>query len=82
MLTGNPGDKVWLIGGPDYTPEPIPARHAWASGARRPTASAPRRQGSQTLEFAYLPVWEKGAVPTRTVRYDVTVKSAGWENWF
>ena len=24
VLTSNPGDKVWLIGGPDYTPEPIP----------------------------------------------------------
>ena len=26
MLTNDPGSAVWLIGGPDYTPDPIPRR--------------------------------------------------------
>ena len=81
VMTGNPGDKVWLIGGPDYTPEPIPPGMLGVGGTTTYRFRA-QAQGSQTLEFAYLPVWEKGAVPAKTVRYDVTVKSAGWENWF
>jgi inhibitor of cysteine peptidase len=81
VMTSNPGDKVWLIGGPDYTPEPIPPGMLGVGGTTTYRFRA-QAQGSQTLEFAYLPVWEKGAVPTKTVRYDVTVRSAGWENWF
>ena len=38
--------------------------------------------GSQTLEFAYRQTWEQGVPPAQVVRYDVTVKSAGWRNWF
>ena len=81
VLTSNPGDKVWLISGPDYTPEPIPPGLLGVGGTTtyRFRAGAP---GSLTLEFAYLRMWEKGAVPAKTVRYDVTVRSAGWENWF
>jgi inhibitor of cysteine peptidase len=81
VLTSQPGDAVWLIGGPDYTPEPIPAGMMGVGGTTtfRFRAETP---GTQTLEFAYLPSWEKGAVPVRTVRFDVTVTSAGWRNWF
>jgi inhibitor of cysteine peptidase len=81
VMTSKPGDAVWLIGGPDYTPEPIPAGMMGVGGTTtyRFRAETP---GTQTLEFAYLPSWEKGAVPVRTVRVDVTVTSAGWRNWF
>ncbi len=81
VLTSKAGDKVWLIGGPDYTPEPIPPGMLGVGGTTTYRFRA-QAQGSQSLEFAYLPVWEQGAVPTKTVRYDVTVQSAGWENWF
>ena len=74
-------EAVWLIGGPDLTPEPIPAGMMGVGGTTtyRFRAVTP---GTQTLEFAYLPSWDKGVAPTRTARYDVTVKSAGWQNWF
>jgi inhibitor of cysteine peptidase len=81
VMTSKPGDAVWLIGGPDYTPEPIPAGMMGVGGTTTYRFRA-LKPGSQTLEFAYLRSWEKGAAPTRTVRYDVTVRSAGWENWF
>jgi inhibitor of cysteine peptidase len=81
VLTGKPGDAVWLIGGPDYTPDPIPAGMMGVGGTTtyRFRAEAP---GTQTLEFAYLPSWDRGVAPVKTVRYDVTVTSAGWYNWF
>ena len=81
VLTSKPTDTVWLIGGPDYTPEPIPAGMMGVGGTTtyRFRAEAP---GTQTLEFAYLRSWDRGAAPVRTVRYDVTVTSAGWQNWF
>ena len=81
VLTSKPTDTVWLVGGPDFTPDPIPAGMMGVGGTTtyRFRAEAP---GTQTLEFAYLRSWDKGAVPVRTVRYDVTVTSAGWQNWF
>jgi inhibitor of cysteine peptidase len=81
VMTSKPGDAVWLIGGPDYTPEPIPAGMLGVGGTTtyRFRAETP---GTETLEFAYLRSWDKGAAPVRTVRYDVTVTSAGWYNWF
>jgi inhibitor of cysteine peptidase len=81
VLTSKQGDAVWLIGGPDYTPEPLPAGMMGVAGTTtyRFRAQGP---GTQTLEFAYLQSWDKGAAPVRTVRYDVTVTSAGWQNWF
>ena len=81
VLTTKPGDKIGLIGGPDYTPDPIPAGMMGVGGTTtfRFRAQAP---GAETLEFAYLREWESGATPVRTVRFDVTVTSAGWYNWF
>ena len=81
VMTSKPGDAVWLVGGPDYTPEPIPAGMLGVGGTTtyRFRAETP---GTQSLEFAYLPSWDKGAAPVRTVRYEVTVISAGWSNWF
>jgi inhibitor of cysteine peptidase len=81
VMTSKPGDAVWLVGGPDYTPEPIPAGMMGVGGTTtyRFRAATP---GTQSLEFAYLPSWDKGAAPVRTVRYDVTVTSAGWSSWF
>jgi inhibitor of cysteine peptidase len=81
VMTSNPGEAVWLIGGPDYTPEPIPAGMMGVGGTTTWRFRA-LKPGTQTLEFAYLQSWEKGVAPTRTVRYNVTVKSSGWENWF
>ena len=80
-LTSEPGDAIWLIGGPDATPEPKPAGMLGVGGTTtyRFRAMVP---GSQTLEFAYRQTWEQGVLPTQVVRYDVTVKSAGWRNWF
>ena len=81
VLAGQPGDAVWLIGGPDYTPDPIPAGMLGVGGTTTYRFRA-QTLGTQTLEFAYLRSWEKGVVPAKTVRYDVTVTSAGWQNWF
>jgi inhibitor of cysteine peptidase len=81
MLTNDPGSAVWLIGGPDYTPDPIPAGLMGFGGTTtyRFRAQAP---GTTQLEFAFRRSWEKDVSPAKVVRYDVTVKSAGWENWF
>ena len=81
MLTSDPGSAVWLIGGPDYTPDPIPAGLMGFGGTTtyRFRAQAP---GTTQLEFAYRRSWEKDVSPAKVVRYDVTVKSAGWQNWF
>ncbi len=81
VLTSKPGDAVWLIGGPDYTPEPIPAGMMSVAGTTTYRFRA-EEPGTQTLEFAYLRSWDQGAAPIRTVHYDVTVTSAGWQNWF
>jgi inhibitor of cysteine peptidase len=81
MLTSDPGAAVWLIGGPDYTPDPIPAGLMGVGGTTtyRFRAEAP---GTAQLEFAYRRSWEKDVPPAKVVRYDVTVKDAGWQNWF
>jgi len=81
ILTSDPGTAVWLIGGPDYTPDPLPAGMMGVGGTTtyRFRAGAP---GTAKLEFAYLPSWGKDVVPSKTVHYDVTVRSAGWQNWF
>ena len=57
VMTSKPGEAVWLIGGPDFTPEPIPAGMLGVGGTTtyRFRASAP---GTQTLEFAYLRAWD------------------------
>ena len=81
VLASQPGDAVWLVGGPDYTPDPIPAGMLGVGGTTTYRFRA-QALGTQTLEFAYLRSWERGVVPARTVRYDVTVTSAGWQNWF
>ena len=81
MLSNDPGAAVWLIGGPDYTPDPLPAGLMGVGGTTtyRFRAEAP---GTTQLEFAYRRYWETGVPPTKVVRYDVTVKDAGWQNWF
>jgi inhibitor of cysteine peptidase len=81
ILTSDPGAAVWLIGGPDYTPDPLPAGMMGVGGTTtyRFRAGAP---GTAKLEFAYLPSWGKDVAPSKVARYDVTVTSAGWQNWF
>jgi inhibitor of cysteine peptidase len=81
VLTTQPDAAVWLIGGPDYTPDPLPSGMMGVGGTTTFRFRA-KATGTQTLEFAYRPMLEKDAPPAKTARYDVTVKSAGWENWF
>jgi len=81
VLTSKPGEAIWLVGGPDYTPDPIPAGMLGVGGTTTYRFRA-QKTGTQTLEFAYLRSWEKDVAPVKTLRYDVTVTSAGWQNWF
>ncbi len=80
VLTTDPGKSVWLIGGPDYTPDPVPEGMMGVGGTTtfRFRALDP---GATKLQFAYRPMLEN--TPTaKVVDFDVTVKSAGWQNWF
>ena len=81
MLTSDPGAAVWLIGGPDYTPDPIPAGLMGVGGTTTYRFRA-EALGTTQLEFAFRRSWEKDVPADKVVRYDVTVKSAGWQNWF
>jgi inhibitor of cysteine peptidase len=82
VMTSDPGAAVWLVGGPDYTPDPIPAGLMGVGGTTTYRFRA-EAVGSSKLEFAYYQSWEeKNLPPAKVVRYDVTVKSAGWQNWF
>ena len=82
VLTSDPGAAVWLIGGPDYTPDPVPAGLMGVGGTTTYRFRA-EALGTSRLEFAYLQSWEqRNLPPVKVVRYDVTVKSAGWQNWF
>ena len=82
VLTSDPGNAVWLIGGtPDFAPEPVPAGVMGVGGTTtyRFRALDP---GVVKLEFAYRPILEKDAPAAKVVGYDVTVISGGWMNWF
>ena len=81
VLTSKPGDAVWLIGGPDYTPEPIPAGMMSVAGTTTYRFRA-KQAGTATLEFAYRRAWDDGATPVKTVRYDVTVRKAAFFDLF
>lgn len=81
VLTNDPGATVWRIGGPDYTPDPIPAGMMGVGGTTtwRFRGKAP---GTTTLEFAYRRSWEKDVPPAKVVRYDVTVNAGTYQNLF
>ena len=81
MLTTDQGKSAWLIGGPDYTPDPIPAGMMGVGGTTtfRFRALDP---GTTKLEFAYRHFLEKDVPATKVVRYDVTVTPGGWQTWF
>ena len=81
MLTTDQGKSVWLIGGPDYTPDPIPPGMMGVGGTTtfRFRALDP---GTTKLEFAYRRFWENDVPATKEVRYDVTVTPGGWQTWF
>ena len=81
VLTSDPGKAVWLVGGPDFAPEPVPAGVMGVGGTTtyRFRALDP---GAVKLDFAYRPILEKDAPAARVVSYDVTVTSGGWMNWF
>jgi len=81
VLTSDPGAAVWLIGGPDYTPDPLPAGMMGVGGTTTYRFRA-KAVGTSKLEFAYRQSWDKDTAPSQVVRYDVTVNSAGWQNWF
>jgi inhibitor of cysteine peptidase len=81
VLTSDQGKSVWLIGGPDFTPDPLPAGMMGVGGTTtyRFRALDP---GTTRLDFAYRQSWEKDVPPAKVVRYDVTVTPGGWESWF
>ncbi len=81
VLASDPGKSVWLIGGPDYTPDPIPPGTMGYGGTTtfRFRALDP---GSVKLEFAYRLLQDGGVPPSKVVSYDITVNSSGWQNWF
>ena len=81
VLTSDPGDAVWLIGGPDYTPDPLPAGLMGVGGTTTYRFRAEAR-GRPSSSSPTCSPGNRGVAPTRTARYDVTVKSAGWQNWF
>ena len=80
-MTGDPGAAVWRIGGPDFTPDPLPAGMMGTGGTTtyRFRAETP---GTATLEFAYRRFGETNVPPAKVVRYDVTVSPGGWQSWF
>ncbi len=81
VLTGDPGPSVWLIGGPDYTPDPAPAGMMGVGGMTTFRFRA-RDLGATKLEFSYRPLQDAKTPAAKVVNYDVTVISAGWQNWF
>ncbi len=68
----NSTPNLYLIGGPDYTPEPKPPGLVGEANSTtyRFRANAP---GPATLEFAWKSPPGQPAAPLRTVRYDVTI---------
>ncbi|MEO8346009.1 MAG: protease inhibitor I42 family protein [Betaproteobacteria bacterium] len=81
VLTSDPGKSVWLVGGPDYTPAPVPSGMMGVGGTTtyRFRALDP---GAAKLEFTYRPILEKSTPSAKVVSYDVTVTTAGWQTWF
>ena len=79
--TGDPGAALWWIGGPDFTPDPLPAGMMGIGGTAtfRFRAETP---GTATLEFAYRRFGETNVPPAKVVRYDVSVTPGGWQSWF
>ena len=59
VMTSDPGAAVWLIGGPDYTPDPLPAGLMGVGGTTTYRFRA-EALGTSQLEFAYLQSWETG----------------------
>jgi len=64
--------NMYLIGGPDYTPEPKPPGLVGVANttAYRFRANAP---GQATIEFAWQAPPGQAPAPAKTVRYDVTI---------
>ena len=81
VLAGDPGKSVWLIGGPDYTPDPVPEGMMGVGGTTTFRFRA-LDSGAAKLEFSYRPLQEMSAPAAKVVNVDVTVISAGWQNWF
>jgi inhibitor of cysteine peptidase len=66
------GPNLFVIGGPDYTPEPKPPGLVGVANTTtyRFRAKAP---GTASLEFAWQSPPDQPPAPMRTVRYDVTI---------
>lgn len=75
--------NLFVIGGPDYTPDPKPPGLVGVANTTtyRFRAKAP---GTASLEFAWQAPPDQPPAPTRTMRYDVTIAPelpaviAGW----
>lgn len=75
--------NLYVIGGPDYTPDPKPPGLVGVANTTtyRFRAKAP---GTASLEFAWQSPPDQPPAPMRTVRYDVTIFPefpAAWRNW-
>src|SRR5258708_12178479 len=75
VLTSDPGAAVWLIGGPDYTPDPLPAGMMGVGGTTTYRFRA-EAVGTSKLEFAYRQSWDKDTPPTPSVQYTTPLQSA------
>jgi|KBSSwiStaDraftv2_1062776.scaffolds.fasta_scaffold04412_10 inhibitor of cysteine peptidase len=66
------GANLFVIGGPDYTPDPKPPGLVGIGNTTtyRFRAKAP---GTASLEFAWRAPPDQPSAPARTVRYDVTI---------
>jgi inhibitor of cysteine peptidase len=79
----NSGPNLFLVGGPDYTPDPKPPGLVGVANTTiyRFRAKAP---GTASIEFAWQSPPDQPPAPTRTVRYDVTIYPefpAAISNW-
>ncbi len=68
--------NLWVIGGPDYTPDPKPDGMLGVSGATTYRFRA-RSPGPAAIEFAWVAPPGRPATPAKVVRYDVTVTPSG-----
>ena len=71
-LLQSSGENLFVIGGPDYTPDPKPPGLVSVANTTtyRFRAKAP---GTASLEFAWQAPPDQPPAPTRTMRYDVTI---------
>jgi inhibitor of cysteine peptidase len=66
------GPNLYVIGGPDYTPDPKPPGLVGVANTTTYRFRA-KAAGTASLEFAWRAPPDQPSTPMRTVRYDVTI---------